>query len=625
MTDYLTFLLGGKGFAILPVLLLAGASWSIGGTLLRFLAPGLERGRHLAAFVLGLDLFAFLFCAALQLVPGQGTVTAVSLLFAIAGTALLRKAGIPQFRFDGKQLLPYLVPMLFALFFASFAFVYPSGWDDCVYQLAVPRRWAETGHLTVYRDLPYSGFPMLPQMLYTPLMFFGGIASVRMFYILSLIIFYMGFTFWCRRFGKTAGILLPLGMMLSLTGSLAFRDSYAELFIALNLLAAFRIAAGADTLRGRAVLSGICAGAMTAVKLSGALPAICFFLYVFLKERRGGRLRFAAVLILTGFLFAGVFYLRPLTATGNPCYPYLAKIFTPGAEGLSTFHHALGTARFGYESPVRGFLLSFGTLSLKSKMAVFDGSWGLVFLFWCLSAAGALLFFLRSGGGRKRIPALFLPVLLFYAGWYLTSPQARFLMPGFVLAAVPGAYFFRLLRGRVRRTALLLLAGALLLSADVQSMRMSLRNWNAILNRIPERRLDLLYGRTGGEYLTACAMLRGELPSDRGLLLFEERSLYMPPGAAVGTPYFQEEYFRDKDFSADAVLRTVREGKFRWILFHIPEYAPDLLPETLQSCAVLRDSLGRLASEGRLTVEGAGENYWIFRPAQKRAAVSPAE
>ena len=42
MTDYLTFLLGGKGFAILPVLLLAGASWSIGGTLLRFLAPGLE-------------------------------------------------------------------------------------------------------------------------------------------------------------------------------------------------------------------------------------------------------------------------------------------------------------------------------------------------------------------------------------------------------------------------------------------------------------------------------------------------------------------------------------------------------------------------------------------------------
>lgn len=625
MTEYLTFLLGGKGFTILPVLLLAGASWSIGGTLLRFLAPEMVRGRHLAAFVLGLDLFAFLFCAALQLVPGQGTITAVSLLFVITGLALLRKMPMPQFRFEKKKLLPYLVPFLFALFFASFAFVYPSGWDDCVYQLAVPRRWAETGSLTVYRDLPYSGFPMLPQMLYTPLMFFGGIISVRMFYILCLIVFYMGVTFYCRRFGKTAGILLPLGMMLSLTGSLAFRDSYAELFIALNLLAAFRIADGTDTVRGRAVLSGICAGAMTAVKLSGALPAICFFLYAVLKERRAGRLRFAVILILTGFLFAGVFYLRPLTATGNPCYPYLAKIFTPGADTLSAFHHALGSVRFGYENPVRGFLLSFGTLSLKSKMAVFDGSWGLVFLFWCLSVAGGFLFLLRSRGGRRRIPALFLPVLLFYTGWYVTSPQARFLLPGFVLAAVPGAYFFRLLRGRAGRLTLLLLAAALLLSADVKSMRMSLRNWDAILSRHREARLDLLYGRTGGEYLTACAMLRGELPSDRGLLLFEERSLYMPPEAAVGTPYFQEEFFKDNDFSSDVVLRTIREGKFRWILFHIPEYNPDLLPETLQACAALRDSLGRLTSEGRLTVEGAGENYWIFRPVQNRAAVSPAE
>lgn len=579
MTEYLMPILRGAGFSILYPAALIPALWAIGGAFFRINRSDDGRDNAFLSFTAGLDLAALFVLVAMTLFPGVRTPGILAVLLLCAGVIcgfFARRPGLSAL-FRRKNLV-FLLPASILLAYLGFTFTYPGGWDECVYQFAVPRRWAESGSLSVLDDIPYSGFPALPQIFYVPLYAAGGVMGIRLFTFFVQCILIAG-TIPLFRGRRTEGAFLLAAFLLAPVVVTGFCHSYAELFLSLNLLAGIRMGLTEKGNRRGFILSGLFAGAMAAVKLSGILPAVCLLLWRLLRMPRGSRIRRALVFLSAGAFFAGMFYARPLAETGNPCYPYLAGLFGSEHKALSEYHHRLGRDKFGYDNALTGFPRSFSDLSRPDSSNPFDGTFGIPFLLWLAASAALLLRLLRHPRSRKWIPPLFFPPLLFYAGWYLSSPQARFLIPGAILAIPVALFFLRTIPRPCRFGFLSLLLICALVSVPLKTMRYLGRNWKQAAVGDAQGQLDLLFGRTGDDYLPACAMLRD---SNKGvlLLLFEERTLYMPSNARVGTPLFQDRYLAD-DLSADQLYEMFLEAGVRTVYLRKPVYNPDLLEDML--------------------------------------------
>ena len=601
MTEYLMPVLRGAGFSFLFPAALVFALWGMGGALLRITRTDGGKASPFLSFTAGLDLAALLVLAGMTLFPGPSAPGALAVLLLLLGLPCCFFARKPAFSYIFRRKnLVFLLPGAILLAYAGFTFTYPGGWDECVYQFAVPRRWAESGNLSVLGDIPYSGFPSLPQILYVPIFSAGGVMGIRLFTFFCQCILAAGTIPLFRGRRIEAAFVLSAFLLAPVTVS-GFCHSYAELFLSLNLLAGLRCFPVSGDRRA-SLLSGFFAGAMAAVKLSGVLPAGCLLLWRLLRTPRGERLRGCIPFLAAGALFALVFYARPLAETGNPCHPYLAGIFSPEHAAMSEYHHRLGRDRFGYDNAGIGFLRSFADLSPPNSSKVFDGTFGLPFLLWLAALAGLLLRLLRHRHSRTWIPLLFFPLFLFYAGWYLSSPQTRFLVPGALLAVPSCLLLLRILPRRRRFRFLCLLLLCALVSVPLKTFGYLGKNWRQAVSGSEQNQLDLLFGRTGDDYLPACAMLRGQ---NEGvlLLLFEQRTLYMPSCARVGTPLFQDRYLTG-GLSADELYGEFVRSGVRTVYFRLPVNDPDLLPSMLKLYPVVRASLFELVEQKKLVFLG---------------------
>ena len=604
MTEYLAQLAGGILPAMLAALASAAAFAGTGYGFLRVcgLGRGMMRGMTLllTSLAAGFAVCAF-YCAAVLTSLGTGTFACVLCLVPVlAGIGCLIRFRDEVFpSFSARKRMPFallfvLVPLI-AFSFA--AFQYPASWDECVYQLAVPRRWLADGRVLVYRDLPYSGFPMLPQFLYVPIMKFGGLAAVKL-------LIYGG----AACFFASLALLACGGIRRNLTAACVFAGSfliapltvhilisgYAEPLTG-SLLAAglllFDAASKAPGKRtdspGFAVACGILAGAMAAIKLTGVFAGGAFLLYILPKKRRGHDMRFVLLFAAAGALFAALFYQRPWIATGNPCYPYLGAWFGAPDAMTSSFHHLLGTAKFSPFSIVTMILFLPG-LAFPALSRMFDGVYGLQLLLWAFLCLAALW------RRPKRVYTAFLPPVCFVLAWLMSSPQARFLLPALAFLAVIARDAFPIVRGRAGRIILFAAVAFSLLSFppamyipshkrdSISKERDSIyvANVRATFSGGDGRR-DLLYGRTGDSMLPAADILRDRL-ADGGkcLLILEERTLYLPRGCEIGTPFFQDKYFPGgKIPDADGLLKLLDDGGFACLYVRPPDRNPDYLPQ----------------------------------------------
>ena len=600
-TVFMNDIAQGHGYAIPAVLCAFCIFFAMGNALLRLLRlPAMI----FPAIIAGMNLAAIILLGCMTLFPGSNTPSVAGGVLFLCGIAALFAGKYPSLKTVKENLRLLLMPaILFAVFFPLFTAI-PSGWDECVYQVAVPYRWMQDGALTVYRDLPYSGFPALPQILYVPLLYSGGTLAVKLFYGGCMFLFLTGIALLARKMPRSGQILLLLTLISAHTVQFVFRDIYAEPFFALNVTAGLLLLQR-DRSKRAAILCGLLAGGITAVKLSGALIAFCFLLTAFFMVRKEERLRFALIFCITAAVFSLPFYLRPWVITGNPFYPYL------GGSAMSRFHHALGAEKFGFENPVIGFLSSFGALTLPGRYKYFDGSFGLAFLFWGLLIIGYLLLLFRRK--RYRQTVYFLPFAVFYAGWFLSSPQARFLIGGlpFILFAVFRAY--RLLPYRGRRIFCVIIAAGMIVSVwEAHIGRRVYLDGKQLFTGNSKTMLDLFYGRTGDDYLPACTLLREITPEEKILLLFEERTLAMPRNAEIGTPLFQEKYFTNGDYSPAAVEQEIRKHKIKAVYLRLPQNNPDLLEETLARYPLFRDSLSALTAQGKCRCKTVTRHSQIF-------------
>lgn len=550
--DAKTMLFGAAAF--IPAGALAarpGISWLLRGSCALFLT-GLACGFFFRRIGLSGGVFASeLGCAAGMLG-----------LFAHAASA-----SFSDFFLRNRIAFLVLLPILAVLSIGCFQ--YPAAWDECVYQLAIPRHWILEGSIQFRRDIPYGGFPLLPQFFFVPLTSCGGFAAVKSFLFLASCGFFFALT---ALFGgakwKCAGIVFSVSFLICPLSLSLFVGGYVEPLSAFLFAGALLLANGKEEGFVRYAALGVLAGGMTAFKLNGAFPAACLFLYLVLKERRRFDAKKAAVFLVAAFAAAAPFYLRVLLETGSAVYPYFGS-----AKGeASVYHHALGTEKFDH-----GFwwlfLLPFA-LSLHGLRRLFDGSFGLSLLAWF----GAALFFLSRKKTRAASLAGAIPLAFYALSWFFSSPQARFLLPSLPLLALtirPGSGWLSK-KGRVFLAAA---AIASLCSIPAETPRSFISNW-AILFRGAEGKLAALNGRIGNDHLALCDVLRrGAGGTGKTLLIGEERTLYLPESCVVGTPFFQEAWFADGRIpDADAFRRRLVEEGFSSVYFRFPEGNPDLLP-----------------------------------------------
>ena len=627
MTEYLAHLVGG----ILPAMLVALAfSAGFAGTGYGFLrvcglGRGLMRGLTLwlVSLAAGFAVCAF-FCAAVLMSLGTGAFPCALCLFPVlAGIGCLirfRKEIFSSFSVRNRMPFPVLIVLVPLLFLSIGAFQYPASWDECVYQLAVPQRWLADGRVLLYRDLPYSGFPMLPQFLYVPMMKFGGLAAVKF-------LLYGG----AACFFASLAILACGGIRRNLIGACVFAGSfliapltvhvmisgYVEPMMGSILAAGLMLADASLKAPGKrsdspgfAVVCGILAGAMAAFKLTGGFAGAAFLLYVLLRKRTG-HIRFALFAALAGALFALLFYQRPWITTGNPCYPYLASIFGSPEAMTSSFHHELGTAKFANCSVVTLILLLPG-LTFPALSRMFDGVYGLQTLLWAFLVLAALW------RRPKRICPALLPLLFLFGSWMMTSPQARFLIPALAFLALIVRDAFPVIRGRAGRIVLWAAVAFSVFSFPPAMYSSYGANLRATASGGDGRR-DLLYGRTGDSMLPAVYLLNEQLAhGGKCLLVLEERTLYFPRRCEIGTPFFQDKYFPGGNIpDADGLLKLLDDGGFTCLYIRPPDRNPDYLPQAAALWADdMQASLAALVKRGSLQREpmpGDAELYTRIR------------
>ena len=623
MSGYLAHLCGGILPALLVALAFAAGFMGTGYGFLRIcgLGRGLMRGLTLVLVSLaaGFALCAF-FCAAVLMSLGTGKLSCSVCMFPVlAGIGCLirfRSEIFPVFS-AGKR-IPFPLPaVLIPLLILSInAFQYPASWDECVYQLAVPERWLADGHVQLYRDLPYSGFPMLPQFLYVPMIRFGGLSAVKL-------LIYGG----AACFSASLTLLACGGIRRNLAAACVFAGSfllapimvhvllsgYVEPLMGSLLAAGLLLADAALKAPGKradapgfAIACGILSGAAAAIKLTGCFSGAALLLYILLRKH-GGYVRFFLLFALAGTLFALMFYQRPWIATGNPCYPYLGGLFGSPDAMTSEFHHQLGTVKFAGISIVSVILLLPG-LAFPALFRMFDGSFGIQMLLWAFLVLIAL--WLRP----KRLFAASLSLVFLVAAWLLTSPQARFLIPALAFLALAVRDALPLVRGRAARI-FLCAAGVFAVVSFPSSVYSAYgANLRATVAGADGKR-DILYGRTGDGMLPAVDILRGRLANGgKCLMIQEERMLYFPRGCEIGTPFFQEKHFPGgKIPDAAGLLKLLDDGGFVCLYMCPPEKNPDYLPQAaVLWTGDLKTALETLVKTGGLRRElmpGGAELY----------------
>ena len=559
MKGFLVQLLGSIPADLGATALAALACYGAGRVSLRLLLPETKGRQTFLALVFGGEILALLGLAAAPLIltaPAWLAALALALPAAWGGRELLRGGDpLPTLRREWEI---WLALALIGGWFLASALTLPYSWDEQTYQIAVPAAWLRTGSTAPRADLPYSAFPLLPQFLLLWMFKTGGIGTARLLILGAFLVLIRALFVELRAVSNrpAAGFFTLLFILSPLTGAM-IREFYAEVFLALLMLAGCRIARTHRPCGGRAAMAlGLLAGGAAAVKLTGLGVAVALGLPLLLDRASWKKLpAFAAA----GGLFALAFYLRPWIALGNPVYPFCGTLFGSNTALVADYHRAMGETHYGPGKLYGGIL---GWLFTGYDEPLYDGivlgrAFPLLFVF---AAAGGY-FFVRKG---KLLPALRYAgaaLLALYLFWAVTSQQTRFLLPLVPVLLVFAAGLFAQLPRRAQTGGAALLLALACWSVDAWAWKHGYYTWRFL----PDSRRDpirLLTGATREKGLmTAYSYLAEKTAEADGVLLvFERRSLYCPRPCRLGTPGFQDwfDHTRHPDWIGELKKRGIR-------------------------------------------------------------------
>ncbi len=603
-------LLGSIPANVGAVLLMTLACYGAGRLTVRRLLPHLPGRELLLSLVSGGILWALA-----GLVAGNGLIAlpvwAASVLPAAAavwGIGEFYRAGSPLEDLRKNWEIWLALLLVGGWFFAS-AELLPYSWDEQTYQIAVPSRWLQAGSIAPVRDLPYSAFPMLPQFLLLWLFKLGGIGTARLLILGAFLLLFYGLYRELRACAGrlTAGALTLLFILSPLPGAM-IREFYAEVFLALMMLAAVRTFRKTEKITaGSAVFLGSLAGGAAAVKLTGlGVSAAVGAVLLLRRPVRKIVLCFAGA----GAVFS-VFYLRSWITLGNPVYPFFDSFFGGTSTIVGAYHQAMGETQYGPGKLAGGVL---GWLFSGYDGVIYDGiilGWAFPLLF-AGAAAGFYLAF-RKDRATPAMRELGLMLAVLYIFWAVTSQQTRFMLPLVPVLILLTAHLLELLprRGAAGLLVLLLILGAC--SVEVWAWKHGYYSWK-FLPDARTRPIRLLTGANREEgMMKAYKYLAEKTPEDAGVLLvFERRGLYCPRPNWNGSPGFQDWF----DFTGyPDWIGELRSRGIRYILVAASRKNPDVQEAFIAGDQAFSEAIYQALRSGRLQLlpEASAEVFFLFR------------
>ena len=367
------------------------------------------------------------------------------------------------------------------------------------------------------------------------------------------------------------------------------------------------------------LLIGVFSGFALAVKLTGVIIPVVLGLLLIVRVRRGRSkdgmrrwLRSALAFTAAVLVIAAAFTWRAALATGDPVYPYFADLFTDRASALATseYHHDAGRLHFGEKlagpwQTLRYYAATPALLTLGPVVETnYDGYFGLQCLIH-IGLIGTVLVARRRQPAAERDPLFWVYLgfaLLFYTFWFFTAQQSRFLLPGLFCAVLASSCAGPMLAGRPGNVLLAALLILTLASVPPRLYEQVVFGWqNLATGRFT--RYEYLNAALKDDYLQACLAIRERTPTNaRILLIYEQRSLYVPRSCEIGTPFFQERFFTPPDAitSDEDLLKELTRSGITHVLIAYHPHDPDQMPKYMELGKTFQDRLGRLSLSHRL-------------------------
>ncbi|HVS64100.1 MAG TPA: phospholipid carrier-dependent glycosyltransferase [Thermoanaerobaculia bacterium] len=327
---------------------------ALGRRLLRSLgqrgpAEALALDLALGFAVLAQVLFLFGLAGWIEPIPIVALLVLVAVVCARDGLEVARDLGrllLPRRGHERRSWWWRAIP--FALVLAPMlvlALYPPTGFDSLNYHLPFVASFVESGRLVTNETLRFPVFPQLVEVVLTaPSLLVGDTAAEAFLLAPTLAVALLVGAWAVRAGGRSSGPLAaaiwlssPLVVWMS---SQAYVDLTLSLFVVAGLHCVARARDGGHLLRagsaGRGatwlVLGGIFLGAACGTKYLGLPWAALGAALAWASAGEGRRLRAVLVVGLAAGAVAGPWYARIGLETGNPVFPYLSEVFTPGTD-----------------------------------------------------------------------------------------------------------------------------------------------------------------------------------------------------------------------------------------------------------------------------------------------------
>jgi hypothetical protein len=303
--------------------------------------------------------------------------------------------------------------------------------------LAIPKLYARAGRIIAVPFAPYSYYPMLLDMLYTPWLLWGADSVPKLVH--ALFGYFTGlslFAYLSRRMNAVYGYLgfflfisIPVVLRLS---HWAYVDLGVTYYATASLLCLLRWREEKDS-RSWLLLAAVSAGFAAATKPNGFVAAAMLsflFLFISVQERQRGMAKIAAELGL--FAALGALPCLPWLAknwlqTGNPFFPLMADFF-PGS-GMAEGDGSVG----------------FAGLDILGKRAWLYGESA-----WQIAALPLRLFFAGRDDDPQHFDGVLSPLLILLLPWVFKGKwlSEKRLLLGFALLYLAYALFLADMRAR---------------------------------------------------------------------------------------------------------------------------------------------------------------------------------
>ncbi len=456
----------------------------------------------------------------------------------------------------------------------------PIDWDVLAYHLDLPKRYVAQQRIVYVPDNPSSNWPLNLEMLYSLALLFGSDIAAQLTTLSMVGLIAGGLLLVGRRLLDDRAGAIALALFLTVPtvkrlGGVAMVDAALGLFV---LGAAYSFERWlAERRLGWLALCAIFGGLAAGSKLTGAGFAILYFLLLLWeegqrlwRERTAGRrpdmvglLRHTLLYGLLGLALVGPWYLRSVINTGNPVFPFAYHLFggRNWDELGDEYHSHMLESVFTAEMPrnLIGLTRSYYAMIFEpSLLGGYRGHLGPLITLGLLAGLVALPLaprFIRH--------SLFVAAGFWLLWFFLTSHQARFVLPLAPLLALITAFVIVRLLDLVRRPALQAALLALLVLAVLPEWpwyntgeRALFRSRVAYLSGAQSR--DAFLDAT----IDAMPLFRyvnTQLPPDAVVLLvpYESRSYYLERAYLWGHPIGQRVIRWEQHENAEALLETL--------------------------------------------------------------------